>query len=308
MNDSLGRLMRVLLLLFLLCLASFHSFAQKSTVDSTVVVLLGTGMPRPNPKAQGPATAVSIGDKTFLFDAGPGVERQLSAAGLPINGVTAVFITHLHSDHTLGYPDLIFTSWVMGRKKALEVYGPHGLASMTQHLYSAFEQDIQVRTTGLEHQTPLGYLVNVHEIQEGIIYEKDGVRVSAIPVPHGNWKESYAYRIDTRDRSVVVSGDTRPSEKLVLASQGADVLVHEVYPESRLAPEKRPGGEDWPKYMREFHTSDKELGALAAHVNPKLLILYHVVRMGGSDEEMISAIRAADFAGRVVVGKDLERY
>ena len=300
--------MRTSFTVFLLSLHFLSAFSQSRPPDSAVVVLLGTGMPRPDPNAQGPATAVIVGSKVFLFDAGPGVERQLSAAGLPINGVTALFITHLHSDHTLGYPDLIFTSWVMGRKEALEVYGPHGLASMTQHLYSAFEQDIQVRTTGLEHQTPLGYLVNVHEIQEGIVYEKDGVRVSAIPVPHGNWKESFAYRIDTKDRSIVVSGDTRPNEKLVEASRGVDVLIHEVYPEARLAPEKRPGGEDWPKYMREFHTSDTELGTLAARIKPKLLILYHVVRMGGTDEEMISAIRAAGFSGRVVVGKDLERY
>ncbi|MBF8248401.1 MAG: hypothetical protein HW374_1201, partial [Bacteroidetes bacterium] len=153
--------MRTSLIACLLSLPFLSAFSQSRPADSAIVVLLGTGMPRPDPKAQGPATAVSIGDKTFMFDAGPGVERQLSAAWLPINGVTAVFITHLHSDHTLGYPDLIFTSWVMGRKKPLEAYGPHGLANMTQHLYSAFEQDIQVRTTGLEHQTPLGYLVNV---------------------------------------------------------------------------------------------------------------------------------------------------
>lgn len=287
---------------------SLAAYPQSRQADSTIVILLGTGMPRPDQNAQGPATAVSTGDRTFLFDAGPGVERQLSAAGLPIHGVTAVFITHLHSDHTLGYPDLIFTSWVMGRKKPLEAYGPLGLASMTQHLYSAFELDIEVRTTGLEHQTPLGYRVNVHEVQEGIVYEEAGVRVSAIAVPHGNWREAFAYRIDTKDRSIVISGDTRPSEKLVEASRGVDVLIHEVYPENRLAPEKRPGGEDWPQYMREFHTSDKELGALAARANPKLLILYHVVRMGGTNEEMIGAIRAAGFTGRVVVGGDLQRH
>lgn len=135
--------------------------------DSTVVVLLGTGMPRPDPKASGPATAVVVGNRVFLIDAGPGVERQLSAAQLPINGVTALFITHLHSDHTLGYPDLIFTSWVMGRKTPLQAFGPHGLQTMTNHLIAAFAEDIKVRVEGLEHQTPDGYKVFVHEIGWG---------------------------------------------------------------------------------------------------------------------------------------------
>ena len=106
----------------------------------------------------------------------------------------------------------------------------------------------------------------------------------------------------------MISGDTKPSEELEEAAAGVDVLVHEVYPEARVAPENRPGGEDWPKYMRECHTSDKELGRMAARAQPKLLVLHHVVRMGWTDEEMIGAIRAEGFKNRFVVGKDLERY
>ncbi|MBI3004318.1 MAG: MBL fold metallo-hydrolase [Ignavibacteriales bacterium] len=281
---------------------------MKSTQIIAVVVLLGTGMPRPNPEAQGPSTAIVVGTKVFLFDAGPGVERQLAATNLPIDGVTALFITHLHSDHTLGYPDLLFTSWVMGRRNALDVYGPPGLSQMTLHLCAAYKEDIRVRVEGLEHQTPDGYRADVHEIKPGVVYEKEGVRITAFPVPHGNWKHAFGYRIDTKGRSIVISGDTRPSKELEKAAAGVDVLVHEVYPEARLAPENRPGGEDWPRYMREFHTSDKELGKIVARAKPKLLILHHVVRMGGTDEEMISAIKAEGFKGRVVVGKDLERY
>ena len=299
---------KIALLVILLPTSSAVSICQGTTNDRTSVVLLGTGMPRPDPKAQGPATAVVVGSKVFVFDAGPGVERQLAAANLPIDGVTALFITHLHSDHTLGYPDLLFTSWVMGRKDPLQVFGPRGLSRMTMHLYAAFEEDIKVRVEGLEHQTPDGYRADVHEITAGLVYNSDDVRVTAIPVPHGNWKEAYAYRLDTPKRSIVISGDTKPNVELVKAAANVDVLVHEVYPEARLAPENRPGGEDWPKYMKEFHTSDRELGTIAAKTNPKLLILYHVVRMGGADEEMIGAIRAAGFQGRVVVGRDLERY
>ena len=301
----------VIVVLFMAISSNFTLNAQESQRterESTTVVLLGTGMPRPDPKASGPATAVVVGKHVFLFDAGPGVERQLSAARLPINGVTALFVTHLHSDHTLGYPDLIFTSWVMGRKVPLHAYGPHGLQRMTDHLIAAYAEDINVRTEGLEHETPNGYAVSVHEIGTGVIYDSLGVRVTAIAVPHGNWEEAYAYRIDTQDRSVVVSGDTRYSDNLINATQGVDVLVHEVYSAAKLKPEQRTGGEDWPQYMREFHTSDTELGALAARAQPKLLILSHIIRMGATDDELLAGIRLGGFTGRAEVGRDLDRY
>ncbi len=275
---------------------------------AAVVVLLGTGMPRPDPAASGPATAVVIGSRVLLFDAGPGVERQLRAAGLPIAGVTALFVTHLHSDHTLGYPDLILTSWVMGRDRPLDAYGPPGLRRMTAHLLAAFDEDIRIRSDGLEHEPRLAPQVRVHEIQPGVVYDSGGVRVTAIPVLHGAWKYAYGYRIDTPGRSIVISGDTRPSPALEAASRAVDVLVHEVYAAARLRPEPRPGGEDWPAYMRAFHTSDTELGALAARAGPKLLILSHLIRMGASDQELLDGVRAGGFQGRTVVGRDLDRY
>jgi ribonuclease BN (tRNA processing enzyme) len=276
--------------------------------DSTFVVLLGTGMPRPDPKAQGPATAVVYGGRVFLFDAGPGVERQLGAARLPIKGVEAVFITHLHSDHTLGYPDLIFTSWVMGRKTRLQVYGPKGLQKMTDHLIAAWEEDIKIRIEGLEHQTTEGYKVDVHEIQEGIVYDSAGIKIIAIPVPHGNWPLAYAYKIVTPNRTIVISGDTKYSEALEKASLGVDVLVHEVYPSSKVKPENRPGGDDWPQYLKEFHTSDLELGNLASRALPKLLVLTHIVRMGATDSEILEGIRLGGFKGTTIVGYDLQKF
>jgi len=280
--------------------------------DTTTVVLLGTGTPRPDPQAAGPATAIVVGTRVFLVDAGAGVMRQLAAAGLPINGVTALFVTHLHSDHTLGYPDLILTSWVMGRRGPLRAYGPHGLDRMTRALLSAWSEDIDIRTRGLERESPAGYQVQVHEVSPagGVIYDSAGVRVIAIPVLHGSWPEALAYRFDTPDRSITISGDTRPSDALVQAAAGTDVLIHEVYPASRVAPEPRPGGDRWPQYLRAFHTSDRELGALASRIDPppKLLLLYHIVRMGASDEEILAGVRAGGYRGRVVVGKDLDRW
>jgi ribonuclease Z len=179
---------------------------------------------------------------------------------------------------------------------------------MTQHLIAAYRQDIDVRTYGLERETAKGYRVNVHEIKSGLIYNKDGVRITAIPVPHGSWKEAYAYRIDTPDRSIIISGDTAPSEALTRAARGVDVLVHEVYSPLHIAPEDRPGGKYWPQYMREFHTSDVELGRLAARAQPGLLILTHIIRSGSTDEDLLNGVRAGGFTGAVRVGKDLERF
>jgi len=287
---------------------STSTSALAPAAQSTLVILLGTGTPYPDPSASGPATAVVVNGRVFLFDAGAGVMRRVRAANLPINGPEALFITHLHSDHTLGYADLILTSWVMRRRAPFPVFGPPGLQRMTNHLLAAYSEDIRIRTNGLEHEVSGGYRVGVHEIRAGVVYEKDGVRVTAIAVQHGAWKESFGYRIDTTDRSIVISGDTRPSEALVKAARGVDILIHEVYSASRLAPEDRPGGKDWPRYCREYHTSDVELGHLAERIQPKLLILDHLIRMGASDDELLAGVRAGGYSGRVVIGKDLERY
>ena len=315
MNDS-NQILRyqprfrlaILCAVLLLPLISVAAQSISEPKEKTQIILLGTGTPYPDPNASGPATAVVVGKRVFLFDAGAGVMRRMNAAGLPSSGPEAVFITHLHSDHTLGYADLILTTWIMRRVSPLPAYGPHGLRSMTVHLLAAYAEDIHIRTYGLEREVRGGYRVKVHEIKSGVVYERDGVRITAIPVSHGSWKEAYAYRIDTPGRSIVISGDTRPSAALVRASRGVDVLVHEVYSPLHVAPENRPGGKYWPQYMREFHTSDVELGALAARAQPKLLILTHIIRSGSSDEDLLAGVRAGGFTGPVRVGKDLERY
>ena len=276
--------------------------------DSATVVLVGTGFPRPDPAAAGPATAVVVGSRVFLFDAGAGIQRALAAARLPINGVTAVFITHLHSDHTLGLPDLILDSWVMGRRTPLPAYGPPGLRAMTAHILAAWVEDLRVRVEGLEHETPVTPQVRVHEIVPGVVYDSGGVRVTAVAVPHGALRHAFAYRIDAGRRSIVISGDTRPSPALERLGAGVDVLVHEVYASETLRPEPRPGGEDWPRYMRDVHTSDVELGAIAARARPRILVLTHLIRMGAADSTLLAGVRRGGFTGRVVIGHDGDRY
>jgi ribonuclease Z len=281
---------------------------------TTKVVLLGTGTPRQDPERFGPATAVVVGDAAYLVDCGPGVVRRAAAAvahgvvALAPKNLKTLFVTHLHSDHTLGYPDLIFSPWVVGRTAPLTAYGPHGLGEMTRHILAAHREDIEIRTTGEEHGNLTGYKVDVHELRPGVVYQDATVKVTAILVKHGAWKEAFGYRFDTADRSVVISGDTRPCPELEAAAQGVDVLVHEVYADDEAVAENRPGGGDWVQYMRDSHTSARELGGIAMRAHVKLLVLVHVLRRHATDEELIAEVRQGGYQGPVVVGKDLDVY
>jgi ribonuclease BN (tRNA processing enzyme) len=273
-----------------------------------VVIMLGTGTPVPDPAAWGPSSAVVVGDRLFLVDAGAGVTRRLAAAGFPrIKDIAATFLTHLHSDHTLGYPDLIFTTWIMGRRQPLAVYGPPGLRRMTDGILDSWRDDVEVRVKGLERETRDALRVTVTEIRPGVVYDEGGVKVTAIAVPHGDWP-AFAFRFDTPGRSITFSGDTAPNPALVSAARGTDVLVHEVYNGKRVAPESRPGGEFWPEYLRTYHTSDAEVARVASEVKPGLLVLNHVLRLGGTDEEILRNVREAGYKGRVVIAKDLDRF
>ncbi len=272
------------------------------------LIVLGSGMPVPDPERAGPAYAVVYGDRTFLFDAGAGVMRRAAAAGLPIDGFTAVFLTHLHSDHTIGLPDVLLTTWVMGRRRSMPVFGPPGTRNMVDHLMAAWSEDIEVRTNGLERGQPGGQKADPRESTGGVMYDSAGVRITAVKVPHGEWKTAFAYVIRTPSRTFVLSGDTAPSDALVTAAAGADVLVHESYPAVRLKPEDRPGGESWPAYMHSVHTSDEEVGALARRASVKTLVLSHVIRMGGTDEELLAGVKKSGYMGHVHIARDLQAF
>lgn len=292
-----------------LCGSAVPGAAQGGTAagsDRAVIVMLGTGTPRPTPDIWGPATAVVVGPRVFLVDAGVGVERRLAAAKLPVDGVSATFITHLHSDHVLGLADLIFTSWVLGRTRPFPVYGPPGLARMTEHLYAAFSEDIRIRTEGLEHAARDGYRVTVRETGPGVVYDSGGVRVRAFPVRHGAWRNAYGYRFDAAGRSIVLSGDTSPSEELVRMATGVDVLIHEVQPSDSTKPPGRRTVAEWAQYVREYHTTAMQLGQLAARAKPKLLVVYHNGRRA-PDGEILADIRRS-FSGPVVLAADLQRF
>lgn len=275
-----------------LCMAAF---------PKTRVILLGTGTPIPDVERSGPAVAIVVNDTPYLVDCGTGVVRRAVAAGLEPSQLRTAFITHLHSDHTIGLPDLILTTWVQGRFEPMEVYGPKGTKDMTQHIVAAWREDIEMRTKGLEYLTPTA--VNPHEISAGLIYQDRNVKVKAFPVKHGAWAQAFGYRFETPDRTIVISGDTTPTSEIIDNCSGCDVLVHEVYNPAVLA----TAPAHFRNYHSSFHTSAQELGEIARKAKPRLLVLYHQLFFGLTEENLLEQVRQG-YSGKVVSGRDLDVY
>lgn len=281
-------------------------FAQKSP---TQVVLLGTGTPNADPDTSGPAVAIVVNDTPYVVDAGPGVVRRAAAAsrkgvaGLQVSKLRRLFITHLHSDHTAGYPDFIFTPAVLDRDAPLEVFGPPGTRRMTDHILKAYSEDIDLRINGLEPAKPRGYEVRARDVRPGIIYRDGNVTVKAFAVSHGSWKHAYGYRFETPDKTIVISGDCTFSESVIENCNGCDILIHEVYSTAGFA-RREP---EWQKYHAVFHTSSKQLSALASKARPGLVVLYHQLLWGATPAQLLEEI-GAGYSGRVVFGKDLDVY
>jgi len=277
----------------------------------TRVVMLGTGTPNPDPDRYGTSVAVVVDDTSYLVDFGVGVVRRAAAAersgikALNVVNLTHAFATHLHSDHTLGLSDLILTPWILERDKPLAVYGPRGLRAMVNHLVSAYEADLNVRITGGEPAHKYNpRTVDVHEITApGIVFRDDRVAVTAFAVKHGAWPQAFGYRFKTPDRTIVISGDTGPDSKIEEQCQRCDVLVHEVYASAGFA--KRPA--EWQAYHSKYHTSGRELGAIASRARPGLLVLYHQLIWSSTEEELLKEVRDV-YDGRVVSANDLDVY
>ncbi len=277
----------------------------------TQVVLLGTGTPNADPERSGPATAIVVDGVPYLVDAGPGVVRRAAAAaaqgveGLQVSKLATVFLTHLHSDHTVGLPDLMLTPWVLERDVPLTVIGPEGTTDMMSHLQAAYRADIDMRLYGLEPANDNGHRVEARDVTPGVVYQDERVTVTAFAVRHGSWpaSQAFGYRFETPDRVVVVSGDTAPTDAVVEACNGCDVLVHEVY--SQAGFEGRSPA--WQTYHKSFHTSGVELGELAARARPGLLVLTHTLLWGATPEELVAEVKQG-FDGRVVYGEDLDVF
>lgn len=285
------------------------SMPPTAIFDTARVVMLGTGTPVPDPRSSGPAVAIVVNGQSYLFDAGAGVVRRAEEAAekygistLQAPYLNRLFLTHLHSDHTLGYPDVMLTGWVVGRSQPLEVFGPRGTAAMTEHIRLAYAEDIAMRSTGLERRPEL--VVNVHEIEKGLVYRDPNITVRAIPACHGQWKQAFGYAVEAAGRSIVISGDTAPCAPITEACRQCDVLVHEVYSAARFA--RFPAGAK--TYHASFHTSTRELAEIASKARPKLLVLYHQLYFGPLDEVDLAGEVRQTYSGAVVSAQDLGVY
>ena len=290
--------------------------AGAETNTSLRLVILGTGTPNADPDRSGPALAVIHNGEAFLIDAGAGLVRRAAAAeragetALAPEKLDRVFLTHLHSDHTLGLADLMFTPWVLERETPLMVYGPPGAKKMTRHLRAAYRQDVDLRLHGLQPSKPEGWKSDVTEIKAaGRIFEGGALKVDAISVPHGEWNYAYGYKFSAHGKTIVISGDTAKSAAILEAARGADILVHEVISAEGL----KTRTPDWRAYHHAYHTTTTELAELAREAQPKLLVLYHQLFEGGhknpdGDAGLIAEIRAAGYEGEIVSARDLDVF
>lgn len=277
--------------------------AQHAHGQEIVVTLLGTGSPIPEIARSGPSILVQAGSQTLIFDVGRGAHQRLAQVGVTASQVDAVFLTHLHSDHIVGIPDLWLTGWLQ-RNRPWPVFGPSGTARMMDALKLAFSVDLQARveeTAGL--LTPAGSEVNARDIEPGLVYERDGLRVTAIRVDHRAIAPAYGYRIDYAGRSVVLSGDTRVSQDLIEAAVGTQLLVHEVFQASDALLKDNPAM----ARVKTFHVDASEAGSVFQRVRPKLAVYSHIILRGVSVEDLVKRTRTT-YTGPLVVGEDLMRF
>jgi ribonuclease Z len=267
--------------------------------------LLGTGSPPPNPRRRGPATLVTLGERErFLVDAGSGVGVQLVQAGVRPYDWPPVFVTHHHSDHTIDLGHLLITRWIVGQNAPLAVYGPAGTRRQVDKLLDWLAWDIDVRRRHMHERRPPA--VDVTEVEEGVVLERDGLRVSAFVVEHDPVRPALGYRFDGGGRSLVVSGDTRPCENLIRWSHGVDVLVHEC---CEMAKTSWMPGCGWPSIeekirdLASYHTQPADIGRVAEGARPARLVLTHL--MPGSDPAELKAAAERHYHGPVVVAEDL---
>jgi ribonuclease BN (tRNA processing enzyme) len=279
--------------------------------QETKLVVLGTGTPNADPERSGPALAVVRGERSYLVDAGAGIVRRAAAAAsrwqfsaLEAKNLRVLFLTHLHSDHTIGLPDVMLSGWTLERDVPLQVYGPPGTKAMVDHLLAAYAADIRNRLDGAEPANSDGWRVVVTEVAPGIVFDDGNVRVSAFEVPHGDWEVAFGYRFDAADRSIVISGDARASDAVVDACNGCDLLAHEVYSAERF--QTRPP--EWQRYHARAHTSTVELAVLATRARAGQLVLYHQLYWGTDDDGLVGELRRAGFVGALQSARDLGVY
>jgi ribonuclease Z len=284
-----------------ICVAAWSPLAVRGQQLS--VTLLGTGCPPPVMNRFGPSTLIEAGDQKLLFDAGRGALQRLTQLGVPWREVRGVFLTHLHSDHVVGFPDLWLTGWLIApsRTVSLPVWGPRGTVHLMAHLQEAFSYDIGIRVDN-DGVARDGAILMPEDVDEGVIYEDGGVTVTAFEVDHAPVTPAFGYRIDYAGRSVVLSGDTRVSETLIRYAQSVDVLVHEVFVPETLeragVPPARAAN------IVAYHATPAEVGEVFRRTSPRLAVYSHICMPTATDDDLLPATRTA-YGGPLELGEDL---
>jgi len=287
--------------LILICVCVFF-LGVVIDAQTIKVTLLGTGAPAPVMNRFGPSILVEAGDQKLIFDVGRGALQRLAQIKVSPKEITGVFLTHLHSDHTVGFPDLWLTGWVNGsRETPLKVWGPKGTEKMMSYLEQAFDYDIKIRLYD-DRVAPDGVVIEAKDISEGVIYEKNGVKVTAFEVNHEPIKPAFGYRIDYAGRSVVISGDTRPSDNLIKYAKGTDLLIHEVVSPEALKRTRYP--EERIKSIIAHHTTPEQAGEMFLKIKPKLAVFSHIVPPMATEEDLIPPTRKI-YPGALELGEDL---
>ena len=257
----------------------------------------------------GSAYLVLVDNTPYLFDFGPGVVRRVAAlttnwggdfSNFDVTKLEYAFLSHIHSDHTLGLADLIITPWIMGRDKPLKIFGPEAAKDMADHIIKAYQPDIDYRILGTQPQNDKGYKTIFTSIEEGTIYEDSNISVTAFLNDHGDLSDSYGFLVKTKDKKILISGDTGPSKNLMKYGRDIDILVHEVYSQAGFE-KKEP---DWKIYHKAHHTSPSELAKIANQLKPKTLVLSHILFWGSTEEEILKEI-SEYYSGDVVLAHDL---
>ncbi len=311
--ERMARRIIYLAIFGIVCLACLPVAVMSA--DDFTVILLGTGSPIPSAERFGNSTLIEADGQRLIFDLGRGVTIRLWQKKIPLGSIDAHFLTHLHSDHVNGLSDLWLSGWIQtpfgGRKMPFLIYGPTGTEKMMANLWDAFSEDRRIRLA--DEKNPLsGIQVEAYDFKPGIVYEKNGVVVTAFEVDHGDLvKPCYGFKITCKNHSVVISGDTRYNKNVENAARGADLLIHEV----AMIPEKLFAKYPAYKAIYEHHISPELAGELFAASRPKLAVYSHIVLSGlpeegipfPTPEELLAATRKT-YDGRVIVGADLMTF
>jgi ribonuclease BN (tRNA processing enzyme) len=277
---------------------------------ATKIVMLGTGTPIPDAYRAGASVAIIHKGEAYLFDVGAGSIRNATYVryrddipSLYPSQICCVFITHMHSDHTMDFSELVYTLW-WRRPGRLQAFGPPGMREMTAGAEAMMAPDLRTRADSSQPiANPDGYKVDVREISDGFVFEKDDLRIEAFEVSHGDIRPAFGYRITTADKSIVISGDTAISENVLNMARGVDVLIHEVISDSGLL----KNSAEFQSYHKQSHTPASELGRLASEARPGLLVLYHGLYYGVPEQRILDEVRAA-YDGPVVLANDLDIF